>query len=533
MSTKEFAHAPKTQYLPTWQIARRSAIEMGITVLPHPRHLKHLHDEHATKQKHHLRKFEESFDKWGALIENSQYLRPVDPKADILWATDGSTDEAGTVERRRCALAIVGPVQYAAKLRDPLATILDAETMALAIALQIDRKYRKIWTIPDTTLTIIHTDHANTVAWLQDVTDLTIIPPQAASRHSKRFLLKQFRTHPNVSIRWVKAHTDGKTTPQVMNAKADQLAKDARQNDLVIGVGPRHADDFSLYRDGTGKFGREGDFLMGHPTRQLTALWDATHTPKWIHRRNNVFRFADPGVFTSYARDLGLRTLFLARSRQLETPARMWERNMAVSNNKEMTKIQRRMNDTRDWECWSCGTKAQEADDTHMFMSCPIATSTMAKLENEMIVTVRRFFEDNALDDRHTDKKAHLALARIIYKHTSEWDQGECRWWWAELPANFPYETRYSRLYSKMITNLIAASGHVWNKHVDNRRLWNISNGRNEENTDDSEEENNDDNDEDSDEDLMIEPASGPSQGNVRTPPEETANKRRKTRVRP
>ena len=123
-------HLPATNNFLSWEIARIYLAHLGTTIIPArtTRDIspagdhadRNLYDEVMLSHSQQRRDLSEIvLDTW----KSAEMKGIADIGDRIEWATDGSMDQAGPLERRRCAMAVEGPIPLAAKMIAPYATI--------------------------------------------------------------------------------------------------------------------------------------------------------------------------------------------------------------------------------------------------------------------------------------------------------------------------------------------------------------------------------------------------------------------------
>lgn len=93
-------------------------------------------------------------------------------------------------EKRDTGLAVVGPINFSARLKNPYATIADAEAQAVAVAFLCDAFFRDAKQIPETVQTTVYSDRKGVVDAIAEfrADDGLETAVQGASRHSMRWL---------------------------------------------------------------------------------------------------------------------------------------------------------------------------------------------------------------------------------------------------------------------------------------------------------------------------------------------------------
>jgi len=336
---------------------------------------------------------------------------------------------------------VIGPVNFAAKLHDNFATIQDAEVTAIAVAIYLDKEYRRQQSVPDTVPTLIYTDHLNTVKRVNGPTKTPWdISPSMAARHVLRWLYDSFSDHPNLRLIHQKAHTNDKSLEARMNGEADRAAKAARKKDLSLKTP-------ELYMDGYGLFTKETGLTHRDIAETVAAVWDAHNTPE-VKRTGNIYIYQAIALFTKTPKAFSAQVQLFARSRQLATQARKRQRYLYTPHD----------------HCLLCPKPVLETDENHIFLQCEAAQAILQEATEEAVKKVESFMDDKDINNTAVLDE-HKAMARILFVISSEWAEGVNTYWRGELPLHFQYVEGLAGLYRNLAGPAITTTARIFNKH--------------------------------------------------------------------
>lgn len=432
---------PKNNFL-AWEIPRKYMIEMGLQLVP-----RHTINSGAEKQhtgrNDHSAKFEQKFQSYDLVWDQLEILvdemEELEIDGHIVWATDGSADPPDEQGKGITALAIRGPVNFAARLQDGWATIQDAEVMAIAIAIQLDLLVRTRFGVPDEVPSKLYSDHLNTVRRMTGPISTFKITPQLTSRHALRWLQDMMNNNPHIQLIHQKAHTEDKSLPAQMNREADEAAKQARFGNITTTIPDAYIDKYSLYSATSG-------ISHGQIAQDVIRAYHSAN-PLKVKKTGNVYKYQPKYLYTRAQKAFSAKTQLIIRSRQLPTLAMKTERNFGVTF------------DT----CQFCDTLAAEADIHHVFATC---TGIQMILKEKVTITTDIVKRYEAREGIAWDKPSHLKLAMDLFTDSTWWHDDKTTYYMGELPESFPYHPELGPLYQSLTAVCIKTAGHIWGKHI-------------------------------------------------------------------
>ena len=427
---------PKRNRFLTWEIPRTAAIKLGIHLVPSAA-LDDIDNDQHLERANHDDKFRKLYTTdWHPRV-NRPHPMPQPSGDSILWATDGSADQASPLQERRCGFAVIGPLTYSGKLH-PLASIQDAEVVAIVYAIHMDDYIRSKWGARAPPNSTIFTDHLNTVRWIESIRPgvKTVIPPHEASRDALRWLANCISKRPAITVVHQKAHTDQTSTAAQMNKAADLAAKEARETGLRTRLPIAYADKFAVYSDDFG-------VSTSRVPNLLETIWEVKNQPV-LGDTDNVRRFhkanADRKGFSA-------RTVFYTRSRQLATTHRQHARKGEI----------------RISSCPLCGKDPRLVDERHAFVTCPGVQDMLTDGKREALALITSSVPEE-------DRRELRRLASNLFQDDVLWATGETTYWKGELPRHFDYhlfEPRHTKFFDDMAYIVLTKTGQIWAFHTD------------------------------------------------------------------
>jgi hypothetical protein len=401
-----------------------------------------------------------------------------------LWATDGSQFPTPPGDDTKTGLAVVGPIELSLRPMDLQAIITDAEIIALALAVRMDRLARRVllkhhkdngW---DRSLihfnSTIWSDNLNTVTFCRDVIadPRTHIPARATARAALRFLREELGCHPGqLQIKWLKAHTDATSEEAKANRRADKLAKAAVKDKATRWALPmRFCDRYAIMLN-------EGGPLHGNVPKLIDRTYDIADN-KLVFRKykprsatsgeeqqtlarppkvsdDNNCDYHDVRLFTWVRQGYTAQTQLQVRSHQLPTPARNIER---ATTDRVLDQLVRAGYTTCNW----CTTPWAEVDEHHIFVACkgaePQAKRREIDRENRDILTKRGL--------KAGEITSLTGLLDCLLQDDPKWDGGLCMYSKGLLPKDHRYKGDLKDEYCKIAGRGASLAATIWWAHM-------------------------------------------------------------------
>jgi hypothetical protein len=368
----------------------------------------------------------------------------------IRWAVDGSVERTAPHKSRKAGIAIIGPVNVRLRLKDEFATTMDAEGLAIVIAMMLDDILRKVQQIPSHVRTTIFTDDIAMARRAQNAAAGTREPIkiQESSRHVKRWLQAMaWLYRDKVNVVHVKAHTDNEDLPSRMQAAADQAAKEAKESIDTIRVATMAMDIFAMKSSLTG-------ITHGYTPEMVDIVWNHMAEPRVAAGATDIDEYYNPYYFKTCKSTFSTVTQLQIRSGQLPTGARNRAREL-----KE---------DDIPQHCRRCKHAYGMADEAHVFVECRGSQKIIGEQIKQAESIVTKYI--NSKKGSRDVLRDHLLLAEALFRNGSAWSTGKALYWRGLLPANFAYETKYRYLYNQLAGLAVISTGRLWGYHQRNRR---------------------------------------------------------------
>ncbi|KAK8844662.1 hypothetical protein IAR55_006511 [Kwoniella newhampshirensis] len=359
----------------------------------------------------------------------------------LMWATDGSMDPADSTEKRRTAVAVVGPLDFSIRFQDAFASIQEAEIAAVIIAIKLDNLIRRQKGLLDERPSIIYSDHLTTVRWCQDVTTMGYNPPapKSPARQMLRWLGACLTTSLPIQFVHQKAHTDDQSPGAVLNRRADELAKSARDKSPQLRAPTLYMDTFALY---TAEIG----ITHSYPPTIIQAIWEKKYA-RHLQQTTNETRFYDKWRFTQAFNSASVKTQAQIRSGQLPTPAKN-----ATRENTEARNLAR---------CKWCQTPPERVDERHIFVQCEGIKEILCQETETAVKMVQEYMANQDITVAAVIR-AHVDLAKsILYDHEL-WEAGKSVYYVGALPKEFEYDLAHRPLYNKLSGLAIRVTARIW-----------------------------------------------------------------------
>jgi len=437
-------NGPKKNNFLTWEIARVVCKDLSIQLIPSKRINTGQwaeHNKRSNQAEYIDPKLAETqlLNKRLEKVVNEQCAEAI-LASPVEWATDGSCDTIqDSLSPRRCAIAVIGPINFAARLMDEFAVIQDAELAAVAVAVTFDSILRRKGLIRPSAKSVIYTDHLNTVRSFEAIRKRGAQEPSphAPSRHMMRWAYDEIISNPNVTLIHQKAHTEEDSVAARLNDTADKAAKEARGKDVRLQSPAPHADKYSLYSSKTG-------ISHAHPMRVLSDL-----LTEYMHPQrptiNDVNKYQPRYLYTKAKSAFSIQVQLQVRSSQLPTYARKIARSLEITGT----------------TCSFCEQPAEEADEHHIFVAC----AGTQRYRNEGVrlagQLVDRWMNDKQVEDRGLINR-HKQLVDRLMNDNNEWTNSVSLYWKGELPGRFTYRPDLSKLYVDLTARCIMTTGRIW-----------------------------------------------------------------------
>lgn len=457
-STPGSHHNPTRNKMKVWEIARKYLQDMQLEIFP--RHLTENLSSTTTMHKGRANKdqllrqqgkgLEHLLNDMSRLVERQlpaagtaehTSLR----QSDIIrWATDGSMIPANLMDERPTALAVIGPINFAAKMKFNRSSIQDAETLAIALAILLDTRMRK--RIPAlNNRSVILTDHLNTVRFARQLRENSFFcrNPQESSRHARKLLAVALKHNRFVDIVHQKAHTDDTSLEARMNDAADKAAKAAREGDETVAVPIDCCDKYVLWHTDTGISHEKVSTL-------LQTVWHKMR-PQQFFNSSETTTYVDKDLLLRTHAGKSIIYQMQIRAKQLPTPARNHDRP--------------RPNRPIPLKCISCDIHASEATEHHIFTQCPGTRDLRRQHEAKILEQIDSYMTYKDLKDSEVHQR-HVRLGEQLISGGPLWGEGTTEYWKGVLPGAFEYDKDYRWLYGKLSGLCIKATGHIWGQQL-------------------------------------------------------------------
>ena len=372
----------------------------------------------------------------------------------IVWATDGSVVQTPKTGHAAGGSAVVGPIDLMVRLKDKYATPSDAEIIALAIAIEADRYYRKR-SHSKQAHTRVLSDYLPAVRFGNQVAAglHPIIKSSSPSRAALRYLAHSIKRHPgDLILEHVKAHTDNDTAETRLNDRADKAAKMARSEGAPFGVAIQHLDKFALLTE----TGVNHDGLR----RTLERLYD-THHARMVFRvdgskeeSGNNKDYHDVSLFLTTRSGYSAQIQAQIRSHQLPTPARNIARGV---HNRIVT-------EANITHCCLCGeTPLKEVDERHIFVQCPGSQSYRTDFCKEAISLFKNASrEDQASNTAMIEDLTGTHVWQMWREHPSNGGAHDNQFYQGLLPGDFDYKQAHRTKYNKIAGLATKTTARIW-----------------------------------------------------------------------
>lgn len=353
----------------------------------------------------------------------------------LRWATDGSITDSTTTTPAIATLAIVGPVTLSGRLKEKSPTILDAETLAIATAINLDNTYRRLHGVDPAVSSIVYTDQLSTVRRFMVPHIPMTVRPQEPARQYLRYVARMLKGRNNLTLVHQKGHTKDVSAQALLHTRAHDEARKARTQPASVGAPTAYADQFPLVDDDTGT-------IHGNLPKFVQVRW-AEVTAVNPSDSDNVRRYANPHLFLYAHTAFSARVQHLTRADALPTPAWLTRYGFQAVGH-----------------CALCTQPAIDTDARHVFIHCPGLTSIRMDLHAE---AKRRIA--TAITDGITRNK-HMQLVESLMRDGPLWSGGLSLYYKGELPKFFPYDARLNGLYDAIAGLIVTITARIWSSHT-------------------------------------------------------------------
>ena len=444
---------PAANHLFHWEIARSYLQDLGLqilpvleeegdwdeTITPDPKH----------EELHHWGNYFLPKTEWeqNTMSTIERNIREVSPtfsaEQDLIWATDGSADKARPLDVRNCALAVVGPHEFSARLKDDHATIEDAEIIAVVAAMIMDDRLRALHGVPDTIESIIYVDRRGVINAVENyrADPEYPIPPQGAARMSQRWLRETCTRLRLARLQHIQAHTGNSDAASRLNRRADELARTARTSDIVLAPPPEHMDHFALYSDEVG-------LAHGHLKDTISQHWDDAHRPDIFRGSKDRYEYYDQHLYLRAHSSSSLSIQLAVRSSALPTPSRKLSYN------------DRGKRHLLPQTCLRCSCPALEADERHIFVLCPAIINILKAAEVELHRLMTKMLKSKHIHGQEWNEE--MEMIETLFRDGPKWETGKTMYWKGLLPMRFKYRTKLKPLYDGIAGLAVRIAGKIF-----------------------------------------------------------------------
>lgn len=427
----------------TWEIAQQALEHLQYRIISSPlggEGHNPDHNEIARTQRHFLAMAFDDPHLVGRAIDRMAREAQYGGQVLIEWATDGSAHPDESPGQGKASFAVTGPAPCTGKVKGHSVSILDAEIMALATAVNLDNTYRRVHSIDATVRSVVYTDQLRIVRLVQgaDATQQQIKPGER-SRHFLRYLLHLLATRKNLTLVHQKAHSDSEphSRSRTLQKAADEAARVVRNKDDIPLYGPpvAYTDTYTLIDDATGP-------VHHQPMQHLNDQWNRVSSSQ-MRRSGNVYTYTQRKLFMHAQTAYSARVQHWTRSNALATPA--WKS---------------RHNLWRPDTCALCDKPSNEANTRHIFITCPGTQSLKAQSTKRAQALVVKAVQSAQ------SQQYHQALIDALFHDHPLWIDGEGLFWKGELPGHFKYISNLRPLYNDLAGLAMTTTAAIWSKHV-------------------------------------------------------------------